>query len=119
MTQILRLSLVYALLDRSTGIEAGHLESAVAVWAYAERSARFIFGDSTGNRHADALRRLLRRERTMTREDVRKELGIRHASELDEICDLLVALGYATVGRGGPGPQGGRPAVMVRATETT
>jgi hypothetical protein len=53
--QVLRLSLIYALLDHSKVIEAAHLRSALAVWGYCERSARYIFGASTGNADSDAL----------------------------------------------------------------
>lgn len=44
--QVLRLSLCYALLDGSPGtIGVDHLRAAVAVWRYAEASARYVFGD--------------------------------------------------------------------------
>ena len=55
--QIVRLALVYALLDRSPVIDVPHLRAARALWDYAERSVLHVFGDSTGDRHADALRR--------------------------------------------------------------
>jgi hypothetical protein len=41
--QTLRLSMIYALLDGSTTIEVCHLRAALAVWRYAEASARLIF----------------------------------------------------------------------------
>jgi hypothetical protein len=58
--QVLRLSMLYALLDRSGLIREEHLRAALAVWHYAERSVRFLFGDSTGNPDADVVLRALR-----------------------------------------------------------
>ena len=51
--------MAYALLDRSREVTAEHLAAGAAVWDYAERSAVYVFGDSTGDRNADALLRLL------------------------------------------------------------
>lgn len=42
--QVLRLSMVYALLDGSSVIEDNHLRAALAFWDYADASARLIFG---------------------------------------------------------------------------
>lgn len=53
--QVMRLALVYALLDRSKTISIQHLRAALAVWRYCEASARHIFGTSTGNKTADAI----------------------------------------------------------------
>lgn len=44
--QVLRLALIYALLDGSTTMTARHLGSALAVWRYSQASARLIFGQS-------------------------------------------------------------------------
>lgn len=52
---IQRLSMIYALLDRSSVIRSEHLNAAVAVWDYAEQSIVAIFGDQTGDRNADKL----------------------------------------------------------------
>jgi hypothetical protein len=61
--QVLRLSLIYALLDRAKMIDAEHLRAALAVWNYCDRSVRYIFDDSTGNRDADVLLREIRAAR--------------------------------------------------------
>lgn len=42
--QVLRLSMIYALLDSVPTIDVPHLEAALALWAYCEQSARLIFG---------------------------------------------------------------------------
>ena len=41
--QTVRLALVYAVMDRSRTIEGEHIEAALALWDYAEASARYIF----------------------------------------------------------------------------
>jgi hypothetical protein len=53
--QVMRLALVYALLDQAKMIAIEHLRAALAVWRYCEASARRIFGASTGNKTADAI----------------------------------------------------------------
>jgi len=47
--QVLRVALLYAVLDLSYWITIDHLEAALAVWDYCERSARFIWGDELGD----------------------------------------------------------------------
>ena len=53
--QLLRLSVVFALVDGSRSIGVEHLRAADAVWQYAERSARLLFGSSLGDPVADRL----------------------------------------------------------------
>ncbi len=50
---VLRLSCLYALLDCSKTVRREHLAAALALWKYAEDSARYIFGERTGDRLAD------------------------------------------------------------------
>jgi hypothetical protein len=47
--QLLRLSLVYALLNKADRIHDTHIEPAVAVWRYAEASAAHVFGGVLGS----------------------------------------------------------------------
>ena len=58
--QVLRLSLVYALLDSADQIDVPHLMAALALWEYCAASAAFIFGDALGNPVADELQAALR-----------------------------------------------------------
>jgi hypothetical protein len=60
VAQVLRLSCLYALLDLSASVRREHLEAALALWSYAESSARFIFGERTGDKVADEILRALR-----------------------------------------------------------
>jgi hypothetical protein len=57
---VLRLTMVYALLDQSGTIRLQHLKAALALWDYCERSVYYVFGDETGDPLADELLRLLR-----------------------------------------------------------
>jgi Protein of unknown function (DUF3987) len=55
-----RLALLYALMDHSDRIEPRHLQAALALWDYCERSARYIFGDALGDKDAQAILDALR-----------------------------------------------------------
>jgi hypothetical protein len=57
---VMRMAMLYALLDRTCVIGAPHLLAALALWDYAERSVLYVFGDSLGDPVADDLLRLLR-----------------------------------------------------------
>jgi hypothetical protein len=49
----LRLACLYALLDCEKVVSVKHLTAALALWQYAEDSARYIFGARTGDKLAD------------------------------------------------------------------
>jgi hypothetical protein len=53
--QMLRLQVVYALLDESTDIDVEHIEAARAVWQFCEDSTAWLFGLATGDRVTDRL----------------------------------------------------------------
>jgi len=74
--QTLRLALLYALADRKGEIGFEHLRAALAVWEYAEASARYIFGDALGDPIADEILAALRRSpEGMTRTEIREHFG--------------------------------------------
>ncbi len=52
---VLRLGLIYALLDGDTAIRPAHLLAALAVWTYCEESVLCIFGAELGDPDADAV----------------------------------------------------------------
>ena len=94
---VLRLSLLYALLDHSNVIRRVHLEAALALWDFAADSARHIFGDSLGDPVADEiLHALTTTSAGLTRTEIRDMLG-RHQSSarLSAALDLLARQGRA------------------------
>jgi hypothetical protein len=68
---VTRLSLVYALMDKSDVIRREHLVAALALWDYADKSIRYLFGDVTGDPLADdILLMLLGRREGATRTEI-------------------------------------------------
>jgi hypothetical protein len=89
--QVVRLSLLYALLDGSLCIRRPHLESALAAWRYSEASAAWIFGHSSGNSMADTIMEALKTTpEGLTRKEIR-DLFDRHKSS-DEVKYALGGL---------------------------
>ncbi|MFZ0520076.1 MAG: bifunctional DNA primase/polymerase [Candidatus Acidiferrales bacterium] len=81
--QVLRLSMIYALMDCSICIKRCHLEAALSVWRYCEDSARYIFGDSLGDAVADRILKSLRKSpKGLTRTAIR-ELFQRNRSKVE------------------------------------
>jgi hypothetical protein len=79
---VMRLALLYALLDRSAVIQAPHLLAALALWEYLERSVYFVFGDDLGDPVADDLLRLLRGcPAGLTRTEISNYLGRNQSAE--------------------------------------
>jgi hypothetical protein len=58
--QVIRLAVLYAVLDSSPWITVQHLEAALELWRFCEESAVYVFGDSTGDPMADEILRILR-----------------------------------------------------------
>lgn len=89
--QVLRLAVIYALLDQSTVIRVPHLRAAIAVWRYCARSARYIFGGSLGDRRADQILAALRKEpRGLSRTKIRRLFaGNLDAKEIDRALAFL------------------------------
>jgi hypothetical protein len=112
--QVLRLALVYALLDRSAFIDAAHLLAALACWDYAEASAGFVFGDTLGDPVADEILRALReRPQGMTRNELTNHFGRNLSSE--QIGRALAVLSRGSFVERDAVPTGGRPAERWRA----
>ena len=74
--QVVRLSLLFALLDCSATIRAEHVTAALAVWRYCEASARFIFGDALGDPTADVILGALRSSDGMSRDEIYTRISI-------------------------------------------
>jgi hypothetical protein len=93
---VLRLSMIYALADGSAVIRAPHLGAALGLWTYSEDSARFVFGDATGDPEADAIHDALRTAPRLSRDAIR-DLFSRHvpASRIASALALLARLDKA------------------------
>src|SRR5262249_50301925 len=106
---VMRLALLYTLLDRSEAIKAVHLLAALAFWDYCERSVRYVFGDGLGDPVADELLRLLRGcKNGVTRNEIRDYFHRNYPSE--RIGHALGVLLQNQLARRVQQETGGRPA---------
>lgn len=107
---VLRLALLYALLDEADDVGPEHLRAGLAIVSYAIESARHIFGDLAGtsdqNKLTDALQQA--GETGLTRAEISKLFGRnRQAAELDALIGDLIERGYIHTHR--HQPERGRP----------
>jgi hypothetical protein len=109
--QVLRLSLIFALLDQSFYVRPVHLQAALAFWDYAARSARYIFGSALGDKTADPLLEMLKAAVPdgLTRTEMSMGFGRnKPATEIARGLSVLRQHGLAREGRRETG--NGRPA---------
>jgi hypothetical protein len=97
--QVIRLAILYALLDCATSIRAPHLQAALTVWEYCRDSAEYIFGNVTND--GIALRILnfldLRGEIGATRTELNVLFNRNRTSqEINRALNLLVKKGLAS-----------------------
>ncbi len=78
--QVMRLACLYALFDLVPEVRPVHLEAARALWRYCEDSAKFVFGESTGDPVADRLLAELRKQGQLGATQIREILG-HHGSD--------------------------------------
>jgi hypothetical protein len=114
--QVVRLALLYALLDGASLIAPEHLEAALAVGEYCEASAAFIFGASLGDPVADEILRALQQAGAagMTRTAIRDLFGRNQSS--DRIGAALVLLLGKERAKAEVRDTGGRPSEIWFAT---
>jgi hypothetical protein len=115
--QVVRLALVYALLDGAQEIDAPHLLAGLAVWTYCDATVKHIFGASLGDRLADEVSRRLRQAGTegLTRSEIRDAFGRNvPADRIGAALDLLRTKGRATFEKVSTG---GRAAEVWRVTQ--
>jgi Protein of unknown function (DUF3987) len=94
---VLRLAVIYALLGCSLAIKRDHLFAALALWKYAEASARYVFGDAIGIPVADEILAALRRApQGLTRTEI-SNLFSRHqkGNRIGNALGLLLRHGLA------------------------
>ncbi len=114
--QVLRLSLIYALLDKSDIIKVAHLQAALAVWEYCEKSAVLIFGQRLGDPTADRILEALRNAgpQGLAENDIHELFGRnKSANERARALNLLASLGLAQMEKQGTA---GRPRTVWKAT---
>jgi hypothetical protein len=111
---VLRLSLLYALIDGAVAIDVAHLNAALALWDYSARSVAMIFGAATGNPLAEQIHAALVASGGLTRTDVRDLFNRnRPQTAIDEALADLARTGRAHAARV---VTGGRPAQLWHAT---
>jgi hypothetical protein len=95
--QVIRLALIFALMDSKDTIDTAHLDAALAVWAYCDQSANLIFGDSLGDPIADEILAALRRNSAgITRTDIRDLFGRHRTSDqIEAALGMLLKMGRA------------------------
>ena len=108
---VIRLALLYTLLDGQKTIQPEHLHPALALWNYAERSAAWALGQTTGDPLAEQIHAALDRSpdgltRTQIRDLCQRTLP---ADRVDQALTALVAAGRASQQRT---LTGGRPAEL-------
>ncbi len=94
---VLRLSVLYAILDRSPVVKPEHLAAALAVWQYADESVLCLFGDATGNPLADDILTFLRNAPSgLSRSEIREHAGKNlPADRIGQALGVLLSAGLA------------------------
>ena len=116
--QVIRVALIYALVDQQSMIGLAHLEAGFEVVRFSNDSVRHVFGDSTGNRIADTIRQALRsNEDGMTRTEINVELFGRNvkAERINDALAELLAAGKIRKAR--RDATGGRPSDIFVAVQ--
>jgi hypothetical protein len=109
---VLRLTMLYTVLDNSSLIEPKHLKAAVGFWNYCLKSARWIFRENTGNKIADRIYWDLRRQPNgRTRDEINLDVLSRNTPKilLDQALEELVKADLVTVAYEHPAGGRGRP----------
>jgi hypothetical protein len=113
--QVLRLSVIFALLDGEKFVRPQHLVPALAVWDYCEASVRYIFGQSLGDPVADSILEALKASpEGLTRTEVSHLFG-RHetAHRIQQALAELLQRGFISIEMIATG---GRPTEKIRYT---
>ena len=114
---VLRLSVLYSLLDGSAFIGRPHLRAALAVWQYAEASARAIFGDRLGDPIADTIESALLDRGPLSRTQIRDLFHHNVSSARISAALALLAIQGRAHFRMVRGETGGRPVEIWEATK--
>ena len=111
---VLRLSMIYALLDGKSQIELCHLKAALECWRYCQDSARYIWGDFAHGGVAEKIRVALTvaRDAGLTRSQLNDALGGRTvADEYDPELRKMISTGEVSeISK----PTAGRPVTIYK-----
>jgi len=110
--QVMRLAMIYALLDGSAFIKQVHLEAALALWEYCQASVAWCFGNSVGNPIADSIVKALETagQNGLTRTDITNLLGRNQPAEkIARALATVLNRELATCRTVPPGDGKGRP----------
>lgn len=113
---LLRLAMIYALLDESPIMKEVHLRAAAALWDYAEASVAHIWGATLGDADLDRLYVAVKGagEDGLTRTQISELFSKnKRRAELETLVTQLVDLGLVT--NTSQPSTGGRPSQIVRA----
>jgi hypothetical protein len=109
-SHILKIALIFAITDQASRIEVQHLKAALAVVDFCRDSARWVFGQATGNKLANNILRELRRRlpNGLRKTDIHKDVCYRTTpkSQLDAALAELAKnnLAKMTLEKKGKGP---------------
>lgn len=97
--QVLRLSVIYALLDREKFVRVPHLLAALGVWDYCETSVRYIFGQAIGDPVADTILEALKATPSgLSRTEIYNLFGRHQRSEnIQQSIGELLRQGFITI----------------------
>jgi hypothetical protein len=113
----IRLALIYALADGERKINADHLQAALALWAYATRSATWALQGATGDPLAEQIHAALQAHPGgLTRSQISDAL--QHNRPTDQIQQALDTLELASRTTRTQIPTAERPAELWTATTT-
>jgi hypothetical protein len=115
--QVLRLSLVLAMLDQSKVVKLDHLDAALDLWRYSEESASILFGEAFADRTTDRIIEAIRETGCagLSRTGLNRKLsGHVKGAELDELIGDLEARGLIVQFTEGEGRHK-RTAYLIRA----
>ena len=108
--QVLRLAMIYALLDLDELIRVPHLQAALAVWKYSVQTCRWLWGNRMGDPVADTILAALKRagDKGLTRTQIYSEVFHRNVPG-ERIEAVLASLASAGLARANRRTGNGRP----------
>lgn len=114
--QVLRMALIYTLLDGEAVIRDAHLKAALALWSYCEASARYLFERPEDNRLTKRVIEALKAG-PMTQSELNKALKVDRKDQHDALRNAMQRLQESGRVAAEKQPTGGRPVQVWRLGE--